>query len=86
LVARFPPFGRDLGEKITDRRLSQDGLHIGYNKLTTFIVDEEFAITVELKDSNKSTDQATGRTTYSNSEATVYLMFLFLKLFGLKQN
>jgi two-component system sensor histidine kinase VicK len=35
------------------------------------IVDNEFAITVELKDSNKFTDQAIGLTTYSNSEATV---------------
>lgn len=35
------------------------------------IVDNEFAITVELRDSNELTDQAIGLTTYSNSEATV---------------
>ena len=45
--------------------------HPGNNKLTTLIVDNEFAITVELKDSNELTDQAIGLTTYSNSEATV---------------
>jgi two-component system, OmpR family, sensor histidine kinase VicK len=45
--------------------------HMGNNKLTTLIVDNEFAITVELKDSNELNDQAIGLTTYSNSEATV---------------
>jgi two-component system, OmpR family, sensor histidine kinase VicK len=46
-------------------------VHLGNNKLTTLIVDNEFAITVELKDSNELTNQAIGLTTYSNSEATV---------------
>jgi hypothetical protein len=45
--------------------------HLGNNKLTTLIVDNEFSITVELKHSNELTDQAIGLTTYSNSEATV---------------
>lgn len=45
--------------------------HFRNNKLTTLIVDNEFAITVELRDSNELTDQAMGLTTYSNSEATV---------------
>ncbi len=45
--------------------------HLGNNKLTTLIVDNEFAITVELRDSNELTEQAIGLTTYSNSEATV---------------
>lgn len=45
--------------------------HLGNNKLSTLIVDSEFAIIVELKDSNELTDQAIGLTTYSNSEATV---------------
>ena len=45
--------------------------HLGNNKLTTLIVDNELAITVELKDSNELTNQAIGLTTYSNSEATV---------------
>jgi two-component system, OmpR family, sensor histidine kinase VicK len=35
------------------------------------IVDSDFSITVELKDSNGLTNQAIGLTTYSNSEATV---------------
>ena len=45
--------------------------HLRNNKLTTMIVDNEFAITVELMDSNELTDQAIGLTMYSNSEATV---------------
>jgi two-component system, OmpR family, sensor histidine kinase VicK len=45
--------------------------HLRNNKLTTLIVDNEFAITVQLRDSNELTDQAIGLTTYSNSEATV---------------
>jgi two-component system, OmpR family, sensor histidine kinase VicK len=47
------------------------GAHLRNNKLTTLIVDNEFAITVELRDSNELTNQAIGLTTYSNSEATV---------------
>jgi two-component system sensor histidine kinase VicK len=36
------------------------------------IVDNELAITVELKDyTNESTNQAIGLTTHSNSEATI---------------
>lgn len=46
--------------------------HMGNNKLTTLIIDNEFVITVELKDyTNVTKDQAIGLTTYSNSEATV---------------
>lgn len=46
--------------------------HLGNNKLTTLIIDNEFVITVELKDyTNVTKDQAIGLTTYSNSEATV---------------
>jgi two-component system, OmpR family, sensor histidine kinase VicK len=45
--------------------------HLRNNKLTTVIVDNEFAITIELRDSNELTGQAIGLTTYSNSEATV---------------
>jgi hypothetical protein len=74
---------RQEGSVISIKYLKRD--HLGNNKLTTLIVDNEFAITVELKDSNKFTDQTVGLTTYSNSEATI-LTLPFLKLFGLKQN
>jgi two-component system sensor histidine kinase VicK len=43
------------------------------NKLTTLIVDQSLCLTVELKDdSRKTSDEAIGLATYSNSEATVF--------------
>jgi hypothetical protein len=60
--------------------------HLRNNKLTTLIVDNEFAITVELRDSNELADQAIGLTTYSNSEATVLSYASIFETLGLKQN
>lgn len=43
------------------------------SKITTFIIDQSFSLTVEEKDDNKDNfSEATGLATYSNSESTVF--------------
>src|ERR671914_1280388 len=43
------------------------------SKITTFIVDQSFSLTIEVNDDNKDNfSEATGLATYSNSESTVF--------------
>jgi hypothetical protein len=43
------------------------------SKITTFIIDQSFSLTVEVKDDSKDNfSEATGLATYSNSESTVF--------------
>ena len=41
------------------------------SKITTFIVDSIFTLTVEMKDETESFDESVGLATYSNSESTI---------------
>jgi hypothetical protein len=43
------------------------------SKITTFIIDQSFSLTIEVNDDNKDNfSEATGLATYSNSESTVF--------------
>lgn len=43
------------------------------SKITTFIIDQSFSLTIEVKDDSKDNfSEATGLATYSNSESTVF--------------
>ena len=43
------------------------------SKITTFILDQSFSLTIEVKDDSKDNfSEATGLATYSNSESTVF--------------
>jgi hypothetical protein len=51
------------------------------SRLTMAIVDNELSLVVE----EKKYEDPVGIATYSNSESTVYLTLLFLKIFGSNQ-
>ena len=59
-------------------------------KLTNFVIDNKFSLTVDLKDgsrektSRRNEEEGIGLATYSNSESTVSTLFRYLKHCGYK--
>jgi sugar-specific transcriptional regulator TrmB len=54
---------------------------------TILVVDRKASLVMEIKDDSKGTfDEAIGLSTYSNSRAGFYRMFLYLRIYGNKPN